>query len=194
MEKSEILGFVRDMRATDHVILFYSNPEDKRLVLFTYLKVGLDRGEAAAYVAGDESVDEIRRAMKEFGLEVERLEEEGALHVIDYREWYIIGGEFNISNTIGLWRRLYEDSLAKGFKGLRVTGEMACFFKHRMVRELVEYEKALHRVLELPITAICAYNSERVADEKRGELYLDLIKAHSTVIILGPRAGIIKSY
>lgn len=176
MEKSEILGFVKNMKATDHVILFYSNRRDKRLVLFTHLKAGLDRGEAAVYVAGDESIDEIRKTMKEFSLEVERLEEEGALHVIDYQEWYIIDGEFNVLKTIELWRKLYEDALAKGFRGLRVTGEMACFFKHEMVKELVEYERALHRVLELPITAICAYNSEMVANEGRGELYLDLIK------------------
>jgi hypothetical protein len=193
LEKNEILGFVRGMRSKDHVILFYSSPEDKRQVLFTYLKAGLDDGEAAAYVAGGESVEEVREAMKTFGLKVEKLEESKALRIIDYREWYIIDGRFEASKTLELWKNLYEEALANGFKGLRVTGEMACFFRHGMVEELVEYEKALHRVLELPIAAICAYNSDVVAKEKRGELFLDLIKAHSTVIILGPEAGVIKS-
>ena len=35
MEKNEILGFVKGMKARDHVITFYSDPEDKHLVLFT---------------------------------------------------------------------------------------------------------------------------------------------------------------
>lgn len=55
MEKSEIVEFVRRMKRTDHAILFYSKPEDKRHVLFTYLKAGLDQGQAAAYVTGQEA-------------------------------------------------------------------------------------------------------------------------------------------
>jgi len=99
-----------------------------------------------------------------------------------------------MSKTIELCRKLYEESVAKGFKGLRVTGETECFFKNRMVTELVEYEKALHRVLDIPMAAICAYNTDTVTNEGKGELYLDLIKAHSTVIFAGPEAGAVKNY
>jgi len=54
-----------------------------------------------------------------------------------------------------------------------------------MVKELLEYEKALHRVLEFPMTAICAYDSNVVVSEGRGRLLLDLLKAaHSWVIDL----------
>jgi hypothetical protein len=34
------------MKPKDQMIMFYSNREDKRQVLFTYLKVGLDQGGA----------------------------------------------------------------------------------------------------------------------------------------------------
>jgi len=193
MEKSEILEFVKQMKAKDHVIMFYSKPEDKRHVLFTYLKAGLDQGEAAAYVASEESSDQIGKAMKRLGIGVDRFEKSGALHVIDYKDCYIIGGKFSTSKTMEFWKKLYDESIAKGFKGLRVAGEMACFFGHGMVKELVEYEKASHRVFELPMTAICAYDTGVVANEGRGELYLDLIKAHSTVIFAGPEAGLVKS-
>ena len=87
-----------------------------------------------------------------------------------------------------------DEAVAKGFKGFRVTGEMAFFFEKKMVKELVEYKNALHRVLELPLTAICAYDAEAVAKEGRGGLYLDLIKAHRSVIITGPAGGVVSSY
>jgi len=193
MEKSEVIGFVKQMKQRDHVILFYSKLEDKHLVLFSYLKAGLDQGESAAYVASEESTDQIREDMRRFGIDVDRLEKTGALHVIDYRDWYFAGGSFEISKIMEKWRRLREESMAKGFKGLRVTGETECFFKNRKVNELVEYEKALHRVLEMPMAAICAYRTATVANEGRGELYLDLIKAHSTVIFAGPEAAVVKS-
>lgn len=193
MEKDEILQFVRQMKQRDHVIMFYSKREDKREVLFTHLKAGLDQGEAAAYVASEENPDEIRQAMRRFGMDVDRLERSGALRVIDYKNWYIIRGKLSIPKTMELWKRLYDESMSKGFKGLRVAGEMAGFFEKRMVKQLVEYEKSLHKVFELPITGICAYDSNVVANERRGELYLDLIKGHGTVIVVGPEGGVVKS-
>ena len=193
LEKSEILEFVKRMKAKDHAIMFYSKPEDKRQVLFTYLKAGLAQGEAAAYVASEETPSQIKQAMKRFGIDVDRFETSGALHVIDYKDWYIIGSKFDMAKTIKLWKKLYDEAIDKGFKGLRVTGETTCFFKHGRVKELVKYEKALHKVLEFPMTAICAYDADVVAKEDGGKLYLNLIKAHGTVIFAGPEAGLVKN-
>jgi hypothetical protein len=193
MRSQDIIDFVKEMRPTDHVIMFYSNPEDKREVLFTYLKAGLDQGEAAAYIATQESTDEIRDGMRRFGVDVERFEDSGGLRVLSYKDFYFKGGNFSIPQTMGLWKTLLSEAKEKGFKGLRVTGEMACFFERKMIRELVEYENALHRVLELPLTAICAYDTDAVDREGKGKLYLDLIKAHKSVIIMGPKGGVVSS-
>ena len=194
MRSQEIVDFVKQMKPSEHVIMFYSKPEDKREVLFTYLKAGLDHGEAAAYVTTQESPDEIRDGSRRFGIDVDGLERSGALHVLSYEEFYFKGGNFSIAQTMGLWEKLLGEAKAKGFNGLRVTGEMACFFEKKMVKELVEYENALHRVLTLPMTAICAYDQDAVDREGRGALYLDLIKAHKSVIITGPIGGIVSSY
>lgn len=195
--KNELLDFVRNMRARDHVIMFYTDQKDKHLVLFTYLTAGLDAGEAAIYVAGEESSHQIREAMKSFGLDVEYYEGTGALRILDYRDWYITGGQFDIGRTISLWKKSLDEALARGFKGLRVTGEMAFFFRHNMVHELIQYERALHRVLKIPLSAICAYDDTVVVKGARENqylmLYLNLISAHSTILFLGPEeAGMIK--
>lgn len=194
MEKDEILDFVRNMKPTDHVIMFYEAPEDKHRVLFTYLKAGLDSQEAAAYVAGDETPNEIREAMAKFGIDVDEYEKNGMLHIIDYKGWYIINGNFSIEKTVTLWKNLLNDAMTRGFKGLRVTGEVTCFFRCGMAKELVEYEISLHRVLDIPLTAICAYNLPLIVEKNQTQLFLELVKAHSTVIILGPKAGLVKSY
>lgn len=174
--------------------MFYSDPEDKHQVLFTYLKAGLENGETAAYVAGDETPNEIRKAMKQLGTNVEKYEREAALRIIDYREWFIIDGKFDLVRTMSLLMEMHKEVKARGFKGLRFTGEMACFFKYDLVKELVEYEESLHRVLEVPITVICAYKSDMVTKYGNGEVYLDLIKAHGAVIFTGSKGGVIKSY
>jgi len=184
LRAEEILDHARNLTAHDHAVSFYSNPKDKRQVLFTYLKAGLDQGEAAAYVASEETPDEIRQAMRRFGIDVDELERRGALRVIDYRDWYIVGGKFNATQTTEGWRRLYDEAIAKGFKGLRVTGETACFFGKGLVRELVEYEQALHTVLEVPMSAICAYNDATVTGVS-DDLFLELLKLHGHAIFPG---------
>jgi len=186
------------MHAKDHAIFFYANRRDKREVLFTYLKAGLDAGEAAIYVASDESTHEIRRAMEDFGVNVDQCESTRALRIVDYREWYIIEGKFDIRSIFSLWKRSLREAIATGFKGLRVAGEMSCFFRHHMLNELVVYERALHRELEIPMEAICAYDDgivlRGIEEDRYLRLYLDLITAHGTILFVGPEeAGVLRT-
>jgi hypothetical protein len=194
--KNEVLEFVKKMKSRDHVVLFYTSPEDKNEVLFTYLKAGLERKEAAAYVASQQSPEQTKEAMRKFGIDTEKYEQKGGLRVIDYRNWYIIGGKFDPSKTMQMWKDLLTEVKEKGFKGLRVTGEMACFFENKMTKELMEYEKALHKTLDLPMTAICAYDQQAVAEEGSLEaikVMFDLLRAHSTALVMGPNTVMVKT-
>ena len=182
----KVIGFMKQLRPTNHVIFVYDNPEAKYSVLFNYLKVGLDNGEAGVYVASDENPNKIREAMRRFGINVEKHEKTEALHILGYEDVYIIDGKFSLGTTMDLWNRLYSEALKNGFKGLRVTGEMACFFENNLVRELIEYEKELHRVLDIPIIAVCAYNA-RVLNRTNDpiNLYNELARAHGTILFAG---------
>ncbi len=112
------------------------------------------------------------------------------MHVFSYKDLYFKGGSFSIPNVMGIWKTLYADATARGFKGFRAAGEMACFFKEKAL-EFVEYERALGRAFSMPLEGICAYDSNYLVD--KGELFLDLIKAHSSVIITGPTSGVASS-
>jgi len=117
---------------------------------------------------------------------VEACEETGALRVLGYEDVYIIDGKFSAATTLNLWNRFYKESLERGFEGLRITGEVGCFFTHNLIRELIEYEKALHRVLDIPVIAICAYNAAHLnTTEDPVNLYSELAQAHGTVLFTG---------
>ena len=182
----KMISFMEELRSTNHLIFVYDSPEAKYTVLFNYLKVGLDNGEAGVYVAAEENPDQIREAMKRFGIKVKKHEETSALKILGYEDVYIIDGKFSISTTMNIWNKLYSEALKQGFKGLRVTGEMACFFKHHFVQELIEYEKALHRVLDIPMVAMCACNADILNKSKDPiNLYSELARAHGTVLFTG---------
>jgi len=182
----KVTHFVEELKPRDHVIFVYQSQEAKHSVLFHYLKAGLKNGEAAAYVASEETPDQIREAMKRFGINVEKHERAGTLNIIEYTDIYIINGRFDIKTTMSKWNKLHDEAVSKGLKGLRVTGEMSCFFEHNLVEQLVEYERSLHRVLELPMTAICAYQGQMLAKAKNPiNLYTELVRAHGAVLFAG---------
>ncbi|MCP8307325.1 MAG: MEDS domain-containing protein [archaeon] len=177
--EKELTDFVNLIKPRDHIILFYTGIEDKHKVLFTFIKVGLDRGEAAVYVASEENPRQIRKAMNKFGMDVKYHEESGALKILDYKDVYIINGRSNASRTYALWEKLYNEVMERGFKGLRIVGEMSCFFEAGLYKELLDYERSLHRRFEIPMIAICAYNTEIIDRMGVTELLLNLIEAHS---------------
>jgi hypothetical protein len=179
----KLTTILEQLKTSNHVILVYDSPEAKRDVLFSYLKMGLENGEAGIYVASDETPSEIRKAIRQFDRKMEKYEETGALRILGYEDIYIINGKFNPKTTINLWKKLQEESKAKGFPVMRVTGEMACFLKHNLTEELLNYEQQLHRTLELPIIAICAYNA-KMLNKKRDpiNLYMELVRMHSKIL------------
>ncbi len=182
----KVIRFMEQLRPTNHLLFVYNSPEAKHNVLFNYLKVGLEKEEAGVYVTTEENPSQIREAMKRFGIEVEKKEKADALQIFEYEDIYSIDGKFDMDTTMNLWKKLYNETLKRGFKGLRITGEMTCFFKHNALQELIEYEKALHRVLDIPITAVCAYNANTLTrTDDPINLYTELSAAHSTVLFTG---------
>ena len=182
----KIQQFLQSLRPTNHVIFVYNSLEAKYNVLFNYLRSGLENGEAAVYVTSEEDPKQIRGAMKRLRFDVEKYEKAGALKILGYEDIYIIDGKFSVPTTMNLWKELYNEALKQGFNGLRVTGEMACFFQHNLVEELIEYERALHRVLDIPIIAACAYNANTVMKTDNPiDVYNELLKAHGKILFTG---------
>lgn len=192
-EKSEIVEFFKEMKPGDHSIAFYTKPQDRYSILFTCLKARLDRNEAVIYMTGQESLNEIKQTFKQFGIEVDMLEKTGALHIVDCRNWYV-GNRFNLSKVLEFSKKLYDEISSKGFKGLWVMLEMAFLFEKKMVKELLYYERTLHKGLEIPLTVVCVYDRNVVAKEGGGKLFVDLMKTHSSFVFMGQKDSVVKSY
>lgn len=182
---------LKTLRPRDHVILIYESQEAKRNTLFSYIERGLKNGQAGIYICSEETPDEIRNAMVEFGIDVNAYGDKGALHILSYTEMYIIDGVFDIDSVMNTWSTWYNEAISNGFNGMRVTGEMSCFIENDLVEDLLTYEKALHTILDIPMTAICAYNADILARvEDPVDVYSELIKAHGKVLFAGRDSSI----
>ena len=129
--------------------------------------------------------------MIEFGMDVKTYEKSGALHILPYTEMYIKDGIFDLDFVMDTWSKWYDEAIAKGFNGMRATGEMSCFIEHDMLDDLIDYEHALHTVLDIPMTAICAYNADKLTNVNNPvDVYSELVKAHGKVLFAGKDSSI----
>lgn len=182
-EIERLKRFIQQMKPSDHSILLYETSEAKLKVLLNFISYTLENNEAAVYVCSEASVEEIKASMQLFGIEVKKYEQAGALKVLDYTQHYIIDGQFDSGRTKTLWDTYLKDALHRGFKNLRVIGETACFFKHNLVKELLDYEKSLHKTFDNQMIAICAYRADMLmAATSPVNLYAELVKAHGNVV------------
>ena len=186
----EILRFVSDLKASDHIIFFYDTLDRKRNILFSFLSSGLANRKGAFYVCSEETLHDIRDRMASFGIAVKENEAEGNLVIRDCNEWYSQGEQVEYVKILAGWKEAYEGFERKGL-GLRAAGEMAWFFQHDKVEELLRYEYALHRVLDIPMEAICAYNINTIVDTGHTEVIMPLVRAHGWAVFTGPGGNMI---
>ncbi len=171
---------------SDHLLFIYRSVEDKYNVLCSFLRTGLKHGEAVTYITSKENLGQIKDILQRNDIVVEENEKVGALRILGDNEFYIINRTFSIQTTGNLIKKMYDDTLKRGFKGLRIFGEMDCFFQEKLSHELIEYEKTLHRILDVPIIGMCAYNANLIEKANNSvDLYNELLKTHAKVLFTG---------
>ena len=177
----EVRRFIEKIEPTNHIVLFYDTPEAKNNILFNYVSDGLKKKKGVLCICSDEGPEQVRRGMMSFGIDVEGEEEKGSLLICSYDGWYIENGRAEALRTLSRWNKAYEQFKMKGL-GMRVTGETSCFFEHGLVRELMRYEYALHRIFTFPMDAICMYNLRTIVNTGYTDVIMPILRAHGKAI------------
>jgi hypothetical protein len=188
---SEVYDFLSEFKPNSHVVMFYDTIENKREILFSHLKFGAENNEGLAYVCSEEKPKGILEQMNHFGIDTEDLRARNRLTVNNYNRIYIVEGRVSIPNIIGAFSDLSTKYKTMGLAGLRASAEMSCFFREGKVKELIDYENALHRRFAFPAEGICAYNVHELMKSGDLGMIMDLVRAHDPVILFGPKESLI---
>jgi hypothetical protein len=62
-------NFVRKVKHGKHIVLFYEEPEYARMILFEFIKSGLNKGEHCIYVS-EEDKEIVKREMSDAGISI----------------------------------------------------------------------------------------------------------------------------
>jgi len=73
-------------------ILTYTSAADKMKIFSAFIREGLEEGDAVWYSYPDEESETVRVRLKEYGVDVEKYEKNGALHIVSLTEDFMPNG------------------------------------------------------------------------------------------------------
>jgi C4-dicarboxylate-specific signal transduction histidine kinase len=162
-----------------HFCLFYDTKNDLLDTLAAYCKAGLESGEfclwvIAAPVMKEEALDALRGLLPD----ADRHVAEGSVEIVPAREWYLDDGVFNLARVICGWNEKLAYASARGFSGVRVTGDTA-WLERKDWRDFVEYEESLNdAIANQRLAVLCTYPLSACG---AGEI-LDVVRTHQFAI------------
>lgn len=166
----------------DHLCMVYENNEEQLRGVVPFIHHGLTAGDRCVYVADDQSVEEVVRALESAGVDTRTEMDRGALLVMTKRETYLRGGVFDPQEMIEFLDQSVQEALDEGFNGYRAAGEMTWAIGTDVIetQRLVEYEALLNRFYPSNrAVGLCQYNRDRFPPEA---IY-DVLRTHPTAVL-----------
>lgn len=183
MERSEIAKALQGLAPNDHAVLLYSNIDAKRELVFPFLQAALENEGVAIYVSEHEPFDEVKDAMRRWGIYVDRHLSDRSLAIADHEG--LTAAEVRLTDLkMGSLLRDLMERLVKRGGPIRIVADLTLPVKRGMVDEIVRRERTLGRRLELPLTMVCAYE-DTVADIREGEFLIEMLRTHNQAIFPG---------
>jgi PAS domain S-box-containing protein len=179
MRKSGI-DIIGDCPWGTHFCQFYQTPQDLTDILIPYVKSGLEGNECCLWVTSPPlTIEMAESALRQAVPEFDRFLQKGQIEILPHSEWYLKGGTFDMRRVLDDWVAKLEQASARGFDGLRVTGNTA-WLEKKDWRAFTEYEEAINSVVgKNRLIVLCTYSLE-----KCGALeILDVIRNHQFALI-----------
>ncbi len=169
-----------------HIALFYEDEEYARQIEYSFLRNGLARSQTCIYTihGGNLDVKRIRTDMTKHGIDVDKFESSGLLHILkicDPRD-DPSGFERGIENL--LKGRILKEEKKKQKKKIRlVCNLMRTIENEDDAKANMLLERRIHsRILEFPGLIMCPYHIDKVPHQIHVEWFLNLMQHHHAAV------------
>jgi PAS domain S-box-containing protein len=163
-----------------HFCQFYQTKQDLIDILVPYFKTGLENNEFCMWVTSEPlKVAEAQKTMKEAVKDFDEHLRQGQIEIIPYDEWYLLEGTFNDDRVLAGWVSKLEKALARGYSGLRLTGN-TFWLERNHWKAFTEYEAKVNNVIgRYQMLAICTY----CLDKCDGAAVIDVVRNHQFALV-----------
>jgi PAS domain S-box-containing protein len=149
---------VGDMPWGTHFCLFYETRADLLETLVSYCKAGLESQEFCLWVVAEPLTGEdARHALERAVPDLDRYLADQSIEIVAARDWYLQDGAFDLNRVISGWNEKLARASARGYAGVRVTGDTA-WLEKKDWKDFCEYEESLnHAIANQRLTVLCTY-------------------------------------
>jgi hypothetical protein len=176
------LALLGDLPWGSHFCQFYQTRDDLFDILIPYFRAGLENNELCIWVTSDFLTRE--DALKALDKEVPGFQEylaRGQMEIFPYTDWYLIGGSFDLQRTLDMWMEKHNEALARGFAGLRVSGNPYWIDNKKDWDDFADYEAAINDVIGgTRLLVLCTYSLKKCGVVE----ILDVIKNHEFALAM----------
>src|SRR5258705_9425046 len=152
------IDVVGDMSWGTHVCLFYETKEDLLDTLVSYCQAGLESQEFCLWVVAEPvREDEARYALQQVVRDLDRYLADHSIDIVSAGDWYLQGGTFDLKRVMSGWHERLALALARGYAGVRVTGDTA-WLEKKDWKDFCEYEETLNEsIANQRLAVLCTY-------------------------------------
>ncbi len=163
-----------------HMCYIFNDENQRRDVIAAFLSSGLSEGEKVGYFVDTVTPEELLSYLKKLGVKIPDRTSPASFSISKAEQTYCPDGTFVPERMLENLRNYYAASIAEGYPGSRVSGEMSWALKGIPgSQRLIEYEALVNDVLmESPVTAICQYNTNLFD----GGTLFDVLSVHPNFI------------
>ncbi|OGX18262.1 MAG: hypothetical protein A3K83_06115 [Omnitrophica WOR_2 bacterium RBG_13_44_8b] len=178
------IGVVGDVHWGTHFCQFYQTKQDLIDILVPYFKAGLKNNEFCMWVTSEPlGVEEAKKAMAKAVPDLKKYLRKGQIEIIPHTDWYLKGGSFNSRRVLNSWVNKLNRAQAKGYAGLRLTGN-TFWLEKKNWGEFTDYEEEINSVIgEYKMIAVCTYSLDKCGSLE----VIDVVRNHQFALI--KRAG-----
>jgi transcriptional repressor of dcmA and dcmR len=162
-----------------HVALYYRTLDEHWELFRPYLLEHLERGLPVVYIHDDARAGNLRRRLRQEGLDRARLGRAGLLRVLPASQAYLRTGAFGAARMIDFMESTILDLRARGHAAGLVTGETNWTMGGAEgVAEFIDYEERLNQLLARypEVTVVCHYDLRSLS----GEVVFRSLPCHPT--------------
>ena len=181
LSKPILADFLKTIKPTHHYCLFYDSSESKHKVVYSYLADGINNSKGLIYICYDETKEEIQKGLESVGIDVEPNLRSRNIKLVNSEDFYMHNNRVEVLEILNKLKIMHEEFEARGLNA-RIVGEVNGFFDSGYVRELLRYEYSLHRFLDMPMDAICAYNINTIVRTGYSDIIMPIVRAHGKAI------------
>ena len=152
------IDVVGDMHWGTHFCLFYDTKEDLLDMLISYCKAGLEGEEFCLWVVAEPlTIEGAIDALKDAMPDIDRYLADSSIEIVSACDWYRQGGTFDLKRVTGRWHEKLAHASARGYAGVRVTGDTA-WLEKKGWKDFREYEEGLNEaVANQRLAVLCTY-------------------------------------